>query len=251
MVGMDIAAVMAQMRQDFIDGCQDKVEALNATLSDVVGGVQDETKSNEFRRLVHSLKGLGGTFGFPAITHVAHRLEDYLEIAGHLDSANVDKVQAYVDAIEAIIDSGENPSEAETERMLRALPQGQVAGFTGQKAIAVAALVVMPQGIWRKMVGQELASCGFRVGFSENGQAALAGALATPPDMVFAAMELEDMTGVELAGVFQAVARTRGARFAIVTSRESLRVPEGVLVVRKSKEFAENLAEALMTWKMA
>ena len=75
--------------------------------------------------------------------------------------------QAYVDAIHKIVDNGENPDDQETTKILRALP---VSGTITVDAIAsdqtprdIGFLLVMPKGLQRRIIGEELASCGFRV----------------------------------------------------------------------------------------
>lgn len=41
----------------------------------------------ELWRDIHRIKGRGGTFGFPSITHIAHMLEDYIETLSEIDAA--------------------------------------------------------------------------------------------------------------------------------------------------------------------
>ncbi len=251
MAQADVAALMAQLRQEFVDNCRDKIELTAKILDAIAAGTAKADEAVEFRRHIHSMKGMGGTFGFPAITHIAHKLEDYLEMIDGLSTEHAPAIQRYLDAIDRILDSGNNPSNAETEAILIGLPQFRKTAISGQKRLAITAMVVMPPGMWRKLVGKELASCGFGLSFADDGVGALQSAVISPPDLVFASMELPDMSGGELVSVFRAIKRTAKSRFAIITSHDGLLPPEGVLVIHKSKDFAVGLAEALVSWKMA
>jgi CheY-like chemotaxis protein/HPt (histidine-containing phosphotransfer) domain-containing protein len=250
MAQMDIAALMAQLKQEFVDNCRDKIETVSRILEAIVSGAAKADDGVEFRRHIHSMKGMGGTFGFPAVTHIAHKLEDYLEMIEGLSADHVPAIQQYLDAIDRALDSDASPSNAEIQIILTGLPHFRKASVSGQKRLAITAMVAMPTGVWRKLVGKELASCGFGLSFADDGVSALRSALISPPDLVFTSMELPDMSGAELSTVFRSVKRTAKARFAIVTSYADLPTPEGVLVIHKSKDFAAGLAEAFMTWKL-
>lgn len=71
--------VLESMWQDFLEGSLDRFDQLEA----VISGVHKEEVftaeiPNDFYHQVHSLKGFDGTFGFPFITLLSHRPEDYL-----------------------------------------------------------------------------------------------------------------------------------------------------------------------------
>ena len=74
---------MASLRIEFIERANDHLDELDAAIRsaehDSAGKFPDEY---EFRRSVHSVKGSGGTFGFPLVTVIAQRLEDYMSEMG-------------------------------------------------------------------------------------------------------------------------------------------------------------------------
>ena len=61
---------------------------------------------------------------FPAITMIAHALEDYIETAGKVGPDHLPAIQAYTDAIRVIADHGENPGDSETDPEALGLPAG-------------------------------------------------------------------------------------------------------------------------------
>ena len=109
---------------------------------------------------------------FPAITMIAHALEDYIETAGKVGPDHLPAIQAYTDAIRVIADHGENPGDSETTEIPRALPHsGTVtvnATPTDQITRDIGFLPVLPKGLQRRIIGEELASCSFRVSLAET-----------------------------------------------------------------------------------
>ncbi|MBM3571933.1 MAG: hypothetical protein FJX52_06150, partial [Alphaproteobacteria bacterium] len=74
------------------------------------------------RRQAHNLKGMGSSFGFPAISMVAHRLEDYLVDLGALSPHELHDAQQFLDALQFIVRRGIDPNEEELGELVRALP---------------------------------------------------------------------------------------------------------------------------------
>lgn len=56
-----------------------RLAGIEAAWSQLSQASWDETTRGTLQRMVHTLKGSGGTFGFPAITAAATALEDSLE----------------------------------------------------------------------------------------------------------------------------------------------------------------------------
>ena len=211
----------------------------------------------EILRHIHTIKGCGGTFGFPAITMIAHALEDYIETAGKVGPDHLPAIQAYTDAIRDIAGHGENPGDNETTKILRGLP---VCGTVTVNAIAtdqtprdIGFLLVLPKGLQRRIIGEELASCGFRISLAENAIQAIEIAIANPPHIIAASMVNEDMSGVELARVFKAIEVTENAKFLLMTSSgdtdpEALGLSADARVVRKGDKFIEDMTNHLIEW---
>lgn len=154
-------AVMRGLRLDFITNCQDMLGNIDELIVRMRAMDRRDEAFMEIRRIIHSIKGQGGTFGFPLITHIAHMLEDYIETLLEISPPALNDIQTFIDRISAVLDSPTTPDETETESILEALPNVQAKEFTDQIVKDLRALVVMPKGIQRKIIGQELVSCGF------------------------------------------------------------------------------------------
>ena len=75
----DLEMILADIRQDFIESTRDKLELVEDEIEALRSG-SDGTERNilEIKRIIHSIKGAGGSFGFPTVTVIAHRLENYI-----------------------------------------------------------------------------------------------------------------------------------------------------------------------------
>lgn len=252
------AALMERLSQEFRESCRDKLEAATRVLERAHDGTAVEADTLEFRRDIHTIKGQGGTFGFAAISLIAHKLEDYLESSDNIHPGDVPNVQRYLDVMGSIVDAGENPSPEATEKILRALPahapRPGTAAISKQATRRINVLLVMPRGLWRRLVSHELASCGFNLSYAETGLDAIRIALAMPPDIIVSTMELPDLTGVDLAKVVRALPTTARARFAILTSHDETDVrakaPKETAIIGKNRNFTDQLVAALTAWKI-
>ena len=71
----DLQMILAEMRQDFIDNTRDKLEVVEEEIEAIRTGTGN-TEQNilEIKRIIHSINGAGGSFGFPTFSMVAHGL---------------------------------------------------------------------------------------------------------------------------------------------------------------------------------
>jgi len=249
----DIEAVLRKLRQEYIDSSQDMLADLEGLLGRIDRDDGGDEAFMDLRRHIHTIKGQGGTFGFPLITRIAHMLEDYIETLPEINGDALYDIQVFIDQIAAIIDRGESPPDTEAQSILSTLPCARSGAFTDQIVKDLRALVVMPSGLQRKIIGQELVSCGFRLSFADSAVSGLEAALAFPPHVVFASMEIKGFTGGELAGVFHSVRTLMGAKFILLTSYDfddgRLKdIPVGTEILHKDANFAEKLVDCLMKW---
>ena len=112
-----------RLRMEFVDDARDRLELMNATLADRVKGERSDTDTIGVLRLeAHNFKGMGTSFGYPTVSLVAHRLEDYLSGLKRLDEKQLVDAQIFIDRISELVDRAEQPLLAETNKIIRALP---------------------------------------------------------------------------------------------------------------------------------
>jgi len=245
--------MMARLRLEFQETADDRLgemeELLNAARK---GAADDPDNMDSFRRLAHSLKGMGGTFGYPLISVISHRLEDFLEDAEILEAALIDDTQIFLDRMRDVMDGVFEPDDPKTSEIVRALPAKRSAfDISSAKVLDIEVMTVMPKGMTTKIVENELKACGYRVNNVENPFEALQLTVRTKPDMIVTSGILPGLSGVDLACALKAMPATCDIPVLLFTSYDAehaslVALPDTVSLVRKGNMFSEDLAEALL-----
>lgn len=245
-VDPDLEMILADMRQEFIEETGDKLEEIEQ----VVGQIRSRSGAHEnnimeIKRLMHTIKGGGGSFGFPTVSKVAHAFEDYLETTGDTTNIQPDDILLFSDAIASILDAGVEPDDTHANMMLRSLPTGR--GQAGRHMLDKGvAMLIMQRGVQRKIIAQELAQFGYKVHIVDEPVRAIDMALTIQPDFVIATQAMDRVNGTELAWVMNAIATTRAIKFCVVTADEvtdEMRqsAPPQATLIHKGPRFAPEL----------
>jgi len=243
----DLSMILADMAAEFLDSCEDRLEEIDNALDRLRSS--NGTSANdvlEIKRHIHSLKGLGTTFGFSSISLLAHALEDYFEALFEADENGIHDVQHFVDRMREVADSRVNWADTTVAQIIHDMPLSAKRRTVRKDGVALSILVLMPKGLQRKIVASELSQFGFRVLTAENSIDAIEKALRLRPDLFMASLILDDLTGQELAGIFYAIKSTSENPFLLVTStdmdeQERSDLPPNVSVLRKGPSFAKDL----------
>jgi len=251
---IDSDGIFSQLRQEFIDSSRDQIEEIETKLNRIdTGAGTAEEELLSVQRNIHNIKGQGATFGYPLTGRVAHMLEDYLENARKIEAENITHIRSYLDLMTDLIATGESIADANPQRLLNALPTGQVVTFSTQQIHDINVLLVMPAGLQRRLVAKELLSCGFRVMRAYDGLEALSTAVDLAPDIIFVNYDIGPFNGRELANMFAAVEDLRDIHFVLLTSYESdsdklQDLPDNISVVQKRTNFTESIGELMIQW---
>lgn len=247
----DLESALKRLKQDFIEGSLEKLDDIDKVIDNVYN--DRGNRGDQFFQLqrdVHSIKGSAGTHGLHLLTLVAHRLEDYLEAVRRLNKEEWRSVQIYMDQMRKLVILAEEPEDKLREEILHDLPhaQGTTTEFSGQKTKKVTILLVMPAGVQRKLIGAELAACGFDLSFSDRPVEAIRLVMDLKPDAVLSNQEFRNMTGVELANVLKAIKSTSNTPFALLTSSDlkTNALPKGTHIIQKGEQFTSDLTDYLV-----
>ena len=94
------------IHQEFLAEAQELIETLSRDLllldESHKTGQSDPSRINEIFRCVHTLKGIAGMFGYPAVSEVAHTLEDLL------DGLRLGRVILTIEILDLLFDSVEH-----------------------------------------------------------------------------------------------------------------------------------------------
>jgi CheY-like chemotaxis protein len=189
-----IQALLSQLKQNYIAELPDRFDQMEAIALQLENEGFTLERYNEFYRLVHSLKGSGGTYGLQIIGSVCHPLEDYLNTItpksnlrqlgfGHI-------VLSYIDLLREIGKrlQSRHTLFADIEEVLTRL---------SQRAFAprYSALVVENSAVVIKVLRQTLAPFNFRVAVEADGYLALGRCLIEPFDLIISAVEVKQLNG--------------------------------------------------------
>ncbi len=249
-------AILSQVRNDFIETTSERLTVVDDLISEMMVKIsKDDNNLVELQRHIHSIKGQGTTFDFPTVSTLAHRLEDYIETSPPLDAVRMKDVQIFVDHIRHIVESQVNPEPDEAERILGSLPVTAVAAPKSNQIPIdeVRIMLVMPKGAQRKIIGKELASCGFQIINADTAVDSIRIAIEHPPQIVIASHVMDGMSGEELAQVLKTIKATQKCRVVIATSTNIKKfnistLPEGTAVIAKGKKFIEELTDYMERW---
>jgi len=250
--------ILAEVRLEFISSTSDRLTQVDDLISAMLAGEGDfDENLLEFQRHIHSIKGQGGTFDFPLVSTIAHRLEDYIETAPDLRKNQLRDMQKFVDVMRGIIESGKDPSASDGQKILADLP---VSSAPSPQAISeqaprrvVRILLIMEKGTQRRIIGKELASCGFQVINTDTPLHGLGEALAHPPDIIIASGVMQEMSGFELAQIIPVFEATQKCHIVIATSTDVnktdlKKLPKETVIIKKGVNFSEDLTEYLIDW---
>ena len=242
----DLQMILADIRQEFIDNTRDKLEDVEDAIEALRAGADHpDNHILEIKRIIHSIKGAGGSFGFPTISKVAHGLEDYLETSGDVSTVTAEDLMVFVNTVTDILISGVEPDEQLAHMMLRSLPTGR--RQSGVRALDKgSAIMLMPRGVQRKIISQELAQLGYKVSILDNGLEAIDMALTLKPDYLITTQALDRMTGMELAWALQMFQATRHVKVAVVTADDISQdmveaLPPQTTLIKKGPRFSLEL----------
>ncbi len=246
-IDTEMALILAEMRQDFIETAEDRLKDAAAALVALDSG---EGRARDHmmtvKRSIHGVKGLGGTFGFPGVSTICHAIEDYIETSRDIGRDEVRDIQMFIDRIEAILERGEDMPANVVADMIHDLPLRRNASKVSALSGATRVLLLMPKGIQRKIVGGELSSFGFDVIIADEPIEAIDLALAHRPDIIVTGMQVGRLTGLELAHVFSKLEATFHALVLLVISTDlpaakTRDLPPNVKILKKGVTFSRNL----------
>lgn len=246
--------ILAELRQEFLDEARERIDSMQASL-----GTTNDDKSDvliAIRREAHNLKGMGGSFGFPIIGLIAHRLEDYISGLGTLDQRHVSDVDIFLDHLQNIIEAGRDPVENDAGALIRGLPAHPSLEGGESDARNIEILLVSPSRAVSQIVVHALRTQGYRVTTAHTAWEAIEIAVRARPDLIITSAVMSGVSGIDFIRALGAMAVTENLPISILTSfskdhQELKRLPAKVPVIRMGNSFDEDLAETIAKFSLA
>ena len=240
-------ALDAKLATEFHDQAQDRIASLNATLTTAHDGAASEPTVLALYRDIQNLKGLAAGYGYPLINMVAQRMEVYLTGLTALPGRALGDLQAHIDRMTELADRAVQPSPEEAARLIHELPTRYDFNVSDIVVKNIEIMVVTPSRVVAKLVGGELAACGFRPVLMHDPIEALAQAVRVVPGMIMASVVMEPINGVELVRALKIMRPTRSCPMAVLTSMDADKkplheLPADVATIHTGEKFGEDFA---------
>ena len=252
--------IVASLKQDFIEDTVDRVDRIETTIDRIAGGMDEAGPGiAELRREAHTVKGLAGSFGFPLVGAIAHRLEDYIAELTEINDLEAASLVDFTSWIREIIESGTNPAADEETRILRSLPTRSVpTEDVGTKSAAVTAndkevLLVTATAVQARFLQRELREKGFRTITARTAVEAFETVVQSHPDAVITAAVLDGLSGIELIRALAAMKTLTNKKLGLLTSFDAGHpdlegLPGNVAIIsNRGKQTADQLAKFIDT----
>lgn len=243
--------LVANLAGEFLVDTVDTLGTLDQLVSETHAGKVDAGYTlRAIRREIHTLKGQGGSFGFPSLTVISYRLENYLADLTALTERQLNDIHKFLDRLHEIVDSGVNPEDEEVSKIVRTLPAKGSAMDDFQEVGNLEILLVAGSRIVRRAIEGELNKRGFRVVTVESPIDVFETVIRTRPDMIIASAIMDKISGIDLARALKAMTKTRDIPFALLTSfdashPELRELPEEVSLVHHDRDINAELDEAM------
>jgi len=252
--------IVARLKQDFIEDTLERTDRIETTIDRVAGGMDKaDVGIAELRREAHTVKGLAGSFGFPLVGAIAHRMEDYIAELTEIDDLEAASLVDFTTWIREIIESGTNPPAEEETRILRSLPtRSAKKDDEGAAADTPAAhdkevLIVTATTVQAHFLQRELREKGFRTITARTAVEAFQTVVQSRPDAIITAAVLDGLSGIELIRALAAMKTLKGKALGLLTSFDASHpdlegLPSNVAIIsNRGKQTAEHLAKFIET----
>lgn len=239
--------MLLQLRNGFLEEMPEKLDRLDQLLVAMEEAGVDSESFNEFYRIVHSLKGSGGTFGLHIVTTICHQLEDLLNTTDGgtkytpaLISISLD----YVDLLRAALEqfhAGDTSFQRIEERL------GELHRKLAPKHFTV--LIVDNSKLLTQIYLQALAELPVRAVMMDDGLVALRRILTEPFDLLITTNEIPVLNGIALIGALKlSASKNRNVKTILVTSNKKItsytnRSTDADYIIVKDAKLAQNIID--------
>ncbi|MBL4789093.1 MAG: Hpt domain-containing protein [Kordiimonadaceae bacterium] len=244
--------LIEKLRHEFLEATDDDLDAIEEIANlRLKNELEPKQALEEIVRKIHSIKGTSASVGFPIISTIAHRLEDFLDGITDLNEAIISGLGKYCDKMREIVAEGKEPPHANTAQLLRALPLRHTSHDFEVDVLDVEVLLVTPSKMIAKIVRNELMQCGFRVARASGAMEAFQLAVRSQPDAMIFAQTLDELSGADLARAFKAMTETAARPIGILTSfpidHPALQgLPDDVVIIRTGRvHFSDDMGDFL------
>lgn len=240
---------VSQMRKTYLAELPEKLDRLENLLLEIEGSGAKRDAFDELYRIVHSMKGSGGTFGLHILTTICHQFEDLLsntDGGANFSKELIGPCLDYVDLLRMAAEQCQSGHETfpQVEEQLGVLRK-QLA----PKQFTI--LLIDNSKLSTKLYVQLLSDLPVRILAMDDGPNALMRALTEPFDLIISNYEIPVLNGTALIGAVKlSDTGSRNAKTILITSNKQLaatrnRSTDPDYSIIKDAKLAQNLVEVV------
>ena len=244
--------LLNELRDEAIDSAEDRLANILEVLGQAVDGTVSESDARSTLRLeAHSLKSIAGSYEMRALKVMCHRFEDYLIDVTTINAETAKPLYVFCDRLAECVEAFSKNTDLDLSALMRKLPIKGGFSVDDVTVSDIEVMLVMPPGTATKIVTRELLECGYRMVNVASTLDAIQLIPAMKPDAVIASRTMPDLSGIDLICALRSMPTTRDLPVALIatTNRESGELgelPDGVPVLTKSANFADDVADAFV-----
>jgi CheY-like chemotaxis protein/HPt (histidine-containing phosphotransfer) domain-containing protein len=245
------------LRQSFREDSEERLEGMDKLIEECLEGTAKiDSAVPQLRRDAHTLKGMGEASGFPLVSMIAHRLENYLDdLDAHRTELALADIRVHLDAMEDAIARKAPADDATTAKILRGLPMPRSFNPNDIELRNVEALLVTSSRVVGRLVARDLAACGIRTVMTQSPTEAFTLAIRMKPNLIIASATMAELSGIDLARALAAMATTNKIPMAILTSfsegeLSKKGLPAGLPTIRTGDKLSDDLAEVITKYEI-
>jgi chemotaxis protein histidine kinase CheA len=219
--------MLQQLRTSYLNELPSRLNEIEQVMMALEkSGFVEETFNSLFR-LVHSLKGSGGTYRLHEITNICHPLEDLLgefpEKREHFNKVSIDTVLGYIDLLRDVVDdfSFNDECHIDIETRLQDLRRKT---FPAMRS----ALIVERSSAIIGFLSECLKEQNMRVEVANDGYAALGRLLAEPFDYLITSMEVQRLNGAAIIAALRLAQGSNIRTKTILLTTNALSIPSAI-----------------------
>ena len=122
--------MMRVLQIELQDDANDRLAEMGRLMERMTADGPSDPALASLRRLAHNMKGIGGSFGYPALSQIAHRMESYVSDLTTWTSETPGLLQKFIDRMAEMLERAQQPSDEELAQIVRALPSHLVQNFS-------------------------------------------------------------------------------------------------------------------------
>lgn len=245
---------MKRRNSDEFDSQKAYLERLHDDLADVerlilayAGNSSDAETTNDLRRIVHSIKGTAGGYGFDVVSVLAHRMEDLIALVELAEIPNDERIDRLMSLRDLMMEAGTAYSAGNDIRIAQI--KNQIGVSLGPTNGVHRVLLVDTSEVTLKLCVDALKKYKIDFGKESNGHDALGRLLKEKFDSVIVSMHAPMIGATDLAFIVRNIScMNKRVTFSVITSdaapEKDPRIKMVHNIFKKDQDLQKNIIEA-------